>query len=66
MSVRKATDLASFSQGFSSRIVSLSRTHTMLVDHHWDRIEVDLEMPWAPLEPAILPGSEHHGLLLSA
>ena len=38
LSRRSASDLNSFFNAFSSRVVSLSRTHTMLVDRKWDRI----------------------------
>ncbi|HUR42677.1 MAG TPA: HWE histidine kinase domain-containing protein, partial [Aestuariivirga sp.] len=38
LSKRTATDVESFCSAFNSRIVSLSKTHTLLVAHKWSRI----------------------------
>jgi PAS domain S-box-containing protein len=38
LSKRTATDVESFCNAFNSRIVSLSKTHTLLVSHKWSRI----------------------------
>lgn len=35
---RTATDVETFCNAFNSRIVSLSKTHTLLVSHKWSRI----------------------------
>lgn len=40
LSQRTATDIDSFCNSFSSRIISLSKTHTMLVDNKWNRISL--------------------------
>lgn len=40
LSRRTATDIDTFCNSFSSRIVSLSKTHTMLVDNKWNRIRL--------------------------
>lgn len=40
LSRRTASDFNSFFNSFSSRMISLSRTHTMLVDRKWDRVGV--------------------------
>lgn len=37
---RASTDVKSFYAAFSSRIESLSRTHTLLVTHNWARIRI--------------------------
>ncbi len=38
LSKRTATDVETFCSAFNSRIVSLSKTHTLLVTHKWSRI----------------------------
>nr|ART36786.1 D427 [uncultured bacterium] len=40
LSRRTATNIETFSNAFNSRIVSLSKTHTMLVDNKWNRIHL--------------------------
>jgi len=39
-SARTAVDLEAFSDAFSDRIVSLSRTHTLLREQSWERIDL--------------------------
>lgn len=41
LSRRTATDIDSFSNAFNNRIISLSKTHTMLVDNKWNRINLN-------------------------
>lgn len=43
LTARSTRDIASFHQAFTSRIISLSKTHTLLVSNNWERIAlVDL------------------------
>lgn len=40
LSRRSATDIDSFFRSVSGRIISLSKTHTLLVDNNWNRIRL--------------------------
>lgn len=40
LSRRTSTDIDTFCRSFSGRIVSLSKTHTLLVDNKWNRIRL--------------------------
>ena len=57
LTARSTTDITAFRQTFADRIVSLSRTHTLLVENSWERIPLG-DLVHLELDPYRVHGNE--------